>query len=311
MSESSPQQVLNQRILIVDDNAAIHEDIRKILGGTSEDKASLKAAEAALFEGPEQAAPAGPQFQIHSAYRGETALEMVRQSLADDQPYAMAFVDMRMPPGWDGLETITRLWEVNPELQIVICTAYSDHSWTDIVQRLRPEDDLLVLRKPFDVIEIRQFAHALCAKWTNRRKVLGQIREAEAGLADSHHKELMREQATDVAAEKAAGPMESTREDLQSAQTMVDRLFALLEVQHRALCDMADRNQDQVPPELATELQALQELRIGVRTVLSRIFRNTMAVKAAVRSVREIAHQKASPGDASGSPAAKGHTPSP
>jgi CheY-like chemotaxis protein len=297
MSDSSPLGSLNQRILIVDDNPAIHEDIRKILGAASEDKAALKAAEAELFEMQAPAAPAGPQFQIHSAYRGETALEMVRKSLADDQPYAMAFVDMRMPPGWDGLETITHLWEVSPELQIVICTAYSDHSWTDIVQRLRPEDDLMVLRKPFDVIEIRQFAHALCAKWANRRKVLGKIREAEAGLADSQHKELMREIATDVAAEKAAAPMEETREDLQTAQGMVDRLFALVELQHRALIDMADRNGDNVAPELSTELRALQDLRIGVRTVLARIFRNTLAVKAAVRSVREIAHHKPTPAD--------------
>jgi CheY-like chemotaxis protein len=288
MNESSAPVLLNQRILIVDDNAAIHEDIRKILGASSDDKASLKAAEAALFEEPDQTAPAGPQFQIQSAYRGETALEMVRQSLVDDQPYAMAFVDMRMPPGWDGLETITRLWEVNPELQVVICTAYSDHSWTDIVRRLRPKDDLMVLRKPFDVIEIRQFAHTLCAKWVNRRKA------------------LMREKATDVAAEKAAAPMESTREDLQSAQGMVDRLFALLELQHRALVAMADRNQDEVPHELATELHALQEVRISVRTVLARIFRNTMAVKAAVRSVREIAHPRSSPDEAPHGATAKG-----
>jgi CheY-like chemotaxis protein len=290
MSDTATES--NRRILIVDDNPAIHEDIRKILGATSGDKAALKAAEAELFAGRTRAQPAGPQFQIDSAYRGETALELVRKSLTDDQPYAMAFVDMRMPPGWDGLETITRLWEVCPDLQIVICTAYSDHSWTDIVQRLRPEDDLMVLRKPFDVIEIRQFAHTLCAKWDKRRRTTDQIREVEAGLMESQHKELMREIATDAATEKAAAPMEETREDLQNAQEMIDRLYALVDMQHRALVAMADRNSDNVSPELASELAAVRETRVQLRTVLGRIFRNTLAVKAVVRSVREIAHHK-------------------
>jgi CheY-like chemotaxis protein len=283
---------LNQRILIVDDNPAIHEDIRKILGSGGGEKAALRAAEAALFEAPGESEPAAVQFQIDSAYRGETALEMVRKSLEIDQPYAMAFVDMRMPPGWDGLETITRLWQENPELQIVICTAYSDHSWTDIVQRLKPEDDLLVLRKPFDVIEIRQFAHALCAKWANRRKVMGQIKKAEAGLLDSQANVLMREIATEMATERATGPMESVREDVQAVQRAVDRLWSVLELQRRALNDMSARTGQPDPTEDMDGEGALQSLRIEIRTSLARIFRNTMAVKAVVRSVRRIAHDK-------------------
>jgi CheY-like chemotaxis protein len=294
MSETSSSEALNQRILIVDDNPAIHEDIRKILGAQSGDKAALRAAEAALFETPGAAGAAGAQFQIDSAYRGESALEMVRKSLEINQPYAMAFVDMRMPPGWDGLDTITHLWEVNPELQIVICTAYSDHSWTDIVQRLKPQDDLLVLRKPFDVIEIRQFAHALCAKWVNRRKVLGQIREAEVGLLDVQTNELLRTIATEVVTDKAAGPMEDTREDVQVIQRAVDRLWAAMEMQRRALTELSARTGEPDPTESLDEEGALQGLRIEVRTALARIFRNTMAVKAVVRSVREIAHHKAS-----------------
>jgi CheY-like chemotaxis protein len=295
MSETPAEP--NHRILIVDDNPAIHEDIRKILGtGTaSGDKAALRAAEAALFEAPGPVEEVGMQFQIDSAYRGESALEMVRKSLEIGQPYAMAFVDMRMPPGWDGLETITHLWEENPELQIVICTAYSDHSWTDIVQRLKPEDDLMVLRKPFDVIEIRQFAHALCAKWANRRKVLGQIKKAEAGLLDSQANELMREIATDMVTERASGPMEDTREDVQTVQRAVDRLLSVMELQRRALIDLSARSGLPDPTEDMDGDGALEGMRIEIRTALARIFRNTMAVKAVVRSVRRIAHDKPGP----------------
>jgi PAS domain S-box-containing protein len=70
-----------------------------------------------------------------------------------------------MPPGWDGVETITRLWQVYPNLQVVVCTAYSDYSWNDIQRRLGQSENLLVLKKPFDNIEVIQLAHALTRKW--------------------------------------------------------------------------------------------------------------------------------------------------
>ncbi len=105
-------------------------------------------------------------FVIDSAFQGREALDKVESALANDSPYAMAFIDMRMPPGWDGLETIERLWQVDPKLQVALCTAYSDYSWEDIAERLELGDRLLILKKkPFDAIEIRQMASALTAKW--------------------------------------------------------------------------------------------------------------------------------------------------
>ena len=98
-------------------------------------------------------------------FRACEALDKVETALANDLPYAMAFIDMRMPPGWDGLETIERLWQVDPKLQVALCTAYSDYSWEDIDERLELGDRLLILKKPFDAIEIRQMASALTAKW--------------------------------------------------------------------------------------------------------------------------------------------------
>src|SRR5436190_14406841 len=128
MNERSPEiEPLPDRILIVDDNAAIHQDIRKTLGvPPSADNHELQALEAQLFEEAPRTAQTRP-FQIDSAYSGQEALDMVRRAHKAGQPYVMAFVDMRMPPGWDGLETITRIWIENPDLQVVICTAYSDH----------------------------------------------------------------------------------------------------------------------------------------------------------------------------------------
>ncbi len=94
---------------------------------------------------------------------------MVVRALAENRPYALAFVDVRMPPGWDGVETIERLWQVDAQLQIALCTAYSDYSWEALSERLDLSDSLLILKKPFDTIEIRQMASALTVKWQMTR----------------------------------------------------------------------------------------------------------------------------------------------
>ncbi|NVZ26016.1 EAL domain-containing protein [Pseudomonas gingeri] len=152
----------NRRILVIDDTASIHEDFRKILcPHVVED--DLQSAEEALFGTPVTRAQYA--FELDSAFQGQDGLARVEQALAEGRPYAMAFIDMRMPPGWDGLETIERLWQVDPKLQIALCTAYSDYSLEDMNERVDMGDRLLILKKPFDAIEIRQLASALTAKW--------------------------------------------------------------------------------------------------------------------------------------------------
>ncbi len=164
------QPVVNKRILVIDDNPAIHEDFRKVLCATRGD-AQLADAEAILFG---SAAPAAPRstFEIDSAYQGQEGLEMVKRALAEGRPYALAFVDIRMPPGWDGVETLTQIWKCDPHLQAVICSAYSDHSWEDITAELGESDRLLILKKPFDNIEVTQLAHALTKKWSVTNELL-------------------------------------------------------------------------------------------------------------------------------------------
>src|SRR5438105_3431968 len=121
----------NSRVLIVDDNQAIHADFQKILSpdknGVPDD---ISTVEESLF-GEDAKKDFGGRdcFHLSSAFQGKEALDLVRQALEQRQPYAMAFMDMRMPPGWDGVETTIKIWEIDPDLQIVICTAYSDHSW--------------------------------------------------------------------------------------------------------------------------------------------------------------------------------------
>jgi signal transduction histidine kinase len=153
----------NRRVLVIDDNQAIHQDFRKILQGKSENE-GFDQARAALF-GDSPLSEAPERFDVECAAQGQAALIMVQLARNEGRPYAVAFVDMRMPPGWDGLETIVHLWEADPELQVVICTAYTDHSWEDIVRRLGHDDRLLILQKPFSSIEVSQVATSLTRKW--------------------------------------------------------------------------------------------------------------------------------------------------
>jgi len=160
----------NNRVLVIDDNPSIHADIRKILCPVvSAAAASLDALEAELLGDSSPAATTAPRitpsFHVDSAYQGREGLALVQQAVASNRPYAVAFVDVRMPPGWDGVETTLELWKTAPDLQIVICTAYSDYSWDDMLARIGGSDRLVILKKPFDTIEVLQLANALTEKW--------------------------------------------------------------------------------------------------------------------------------------------------
>ncbi len=152
------------RILVVDDNAAIHGDFRKTLGAQPTGGTQLDDLEKSLF-GATAAPIQRAVFRIDSAFQGKDALAMVQRAREENDPYVLAFVDIRMPPGWDGVETIEHLWKCSPDLQTVICTAYSDYSWDEMARRLGQTDGLLILKKPFDTTEVLQVAHALTRKW--------------------------------------------------------------------------------------------------------------------------------------------------
>jgi diguanylate cyclase len=171
------------RILIVDDNRAIHDDFRKILLSPEADD-GLQKLDAVMFSDAGTASNMLTELCVDSAYQGKEALTLVQQSIQDRRPYSVAFIDMRMPPGWNGLETIERLWAVDPKLQMVICSAYSDNDWTNVFERLGRSDKLLVLKKPFDVVEVVQCAHALTAKWRNERALRQQLESLEQDVCD-------------------------------------------------------------------------------------------------------------------------------
>jgi CheY-like chemotaxis protein len=153
----------NRRILVIDDNESIHEDFRKILL-PPKDSDSLDQARVALFGETPSFSPQ-ERYELEFAHQGREGFGLLHSAQREGHPYAMAFVDMRMPPGWDGLETIEHLWYVAPDLEIVICTAYADHPWEDVSRRIGNTDKLLILMKPFNSVEVVQLANSLTRKW--------------------------------------------------------------------------------------------------------------------------------------------------
>jgi diguanylate cyclase (GGDEF)-like protein len=173
-----------RRILTIDDNDAIHGDFRKILSNSA-GPSKLSSKKAALF-GADDAAQSSPkvQFEVDSALQGQEGLQRLKDAMSQGRPYSVAFVDMRMPPGWDGLQTIQKLWEVDADLQVVICSAFSDYSWDEISTKLGLTDRLLILKKPFDPAEVTQLAIALSEKRELRLAAKLKMEQLEQMVSD-------------------------------------------------------------------------------------------------------------------------------
>ena len=154
---------IKNKILVIDDQEIIHNDFKKILGEKRINEARnivnsfLKKEDTTNFTPKE--------FWVDCASQGKEGFELVSNALGSNEPYKVAFVDMRMPPGWDGLETLKKIFEVDMNIQCVICTAYSDYTWEDMARELGPTDRLLILKKPFDAVEVIQLAYSLTQKW--------------------------------------------------------------------------------------------------------------------------------------------------
>jgi len=164
------------RILIADDNRDIHEDIKCILNSfvpaleyseTQQLKRELFGDESQLDES--QNSPVQIIYHIDDAFQGEEAIKMVEQAINEGYPYSLIFMDVRMPPGIDGIQAITEIWKIDPYVEIVICTAYSDYTWDQILIKLGHNDRLLFIRKPFDNISIKQITLSLTTKWNSQK----------------------------------------------------------------------------------------------------------------------------------------------
>lgn len=262
MNQVRPVDGMNRRVLVVDDNEAIHADFRKILTPEPAASADLLAAEADLFG---EAAPVEDrvEFELQTASQGQEGYELVKAAAAAGKPFAMAFVDMRMPPGWDGLETITRIWAEFPEIEMVVCTAFSDYSWEEMIRKLGRTDRLLIVKKPFDHIEVLQVASALTHKWNLQQQAVRMLTDL---------RDLVQQRTADL--ERAHDDLVKINRELVQARDAADaanrsKTVFLANVSHElrtpmtAILGFTEELQDRLGRQgaLAAECEALETIR--------------------------------------------------
>ncbi len=192
MGNNATAEPREYRVLVIDDTIPIHADFKRILQ-TKTKMDRVDRAEAMLFGEDKLSAPVSDSisFRVDTAYQGIKGAEMVAAAIEESRPYALAYVDMRMPPGWDGLETVKQIWTIDPKIQTVICTAYSDYTREEIIEVLGNSDRLLVLKKPFDTVEVAQMTVALCTKWELAQQAALKRDELEQ-MVDERTSELAR-----------------------------------------------------------------------------------------------------------------------
>jgi PAS domain S-box-containing protein len=180
----------NKRILIIDDDHDIWKSYQLVLQPDSQDETSSMSQLNALLleEHPQENQVSweeAPHFDLSYASQGQEGYEMVKQAFYDKHPFSIAFVDIRMPPGWDGMETATRIRKFDPNIELVIVTAYSDRSREEIARVVGTLHKLLFFRKPFDPEELMQVAVSLCDKWNTGKREDEQRRELQTILDTS------------------------------------------------------------------------------------------------------------------------------
>jgi len=113
-------------------------------------------------------------YKIIETSQGMDAVEIIKKSLNKNQPFSLIFMDIRMPPGIDGVQAAKKIRQLDPNVEIVIMTAYSDYSFEDIVKTVGNPERLLYFNKPFKSEHIKQLASSLTQQWHLERKRLQQ-----------------------------------------------------------------------------------------------------------------------------------------
>ena len=227
----------NYRVLIVDDDDGIHRDFKDMLNPTRARALTDQFAETLLDEETENKTSFLPNFELLHAASGEEAYDIIRAGKESNFPIAVAYIDVRMPPGIDGVETIRRIRQIEKDIELVIMTAYTDKPLPEIVRDMELLHKLLYIRKPFAPEEVQQITLALVQKWNIERE----LAEKQQQIITDHHR---LETILDATAD-AVG-MFDDKGKLLFANKRYQQLFDLTEEQLRKM----------PPDELQTRIKA-------------------------------------------------------
>ncbi len=212
------------RILIVDDEPAMHDSYRRSFARQRSGSGdALDAMAAELFGTRLAEIDDRPEFDLTYVDQGLDAVAAVVRSQVDGDPFAVAFIDVRMPPGFDGRETAKRIRALDPEINLVIVTGFSDFSPVEIGKVAGPVDKIFYIAKPFEVAEITQIASALVRRWQVDRELVA-VRDTLAAQVVQ-----LGEQAAELAANESRAIHIATHDSLTDAPNRLAFLRALAE----------------------------------------------------------------------------------
>ncbi len=183
------QNDTSERILIVDDNEMVHEDFRKFLDRSCTASSNVDEDAESLFGNSSKFTTTNSttaRFEIDWAFQGAEGVAKVSNARESRRPYAVAFIDVRMPPGIDGVDATEKIFAIDPDIQVVLCTAYSDYSMEQLLHRFNNCDRILILKKPFDVAAASMMAVTLCKKWELVRQANTFARAQEEQISDAN-----------------------------------------------------------------------------------------------------------------------------
>ena len=250
---------LNYRVLIVDDEDGIHGDFKDMLNPSATQLTDQLAADL-LEEGSQNKTAFLPPFELLHATSGEEAYDIIRMGKESNRPIAVAYIDVRMPPGIDGVEAIRRIRQIEKDIELVIMTAYTDKPLPEIIRDMELLHKLLYIRKPFAPEEIQQITLALVEKWNIEQEL---FKKQQQIIANHHNFEISHQRLETVlnSAADAIGMLDDEGR-LLFANQYYQQLFDLTEEQLR-----------QMPPD---ELEARMKARFQ-KSELSQPGRGTHA----------------------------------
>ena len=234
----------NYRILIVDDEAEIHSDFKDMLNPGSAQPSTDQLAVTLLGEGAEHETSFLPDLELFHARSGEQAYDIVRAGKAANHQIAVAYVDVRMSPGIDGIEATRRIRQIDKDIELVIMTAYTDIPLSEIVREMELIHKMLYIRKPFAPEEVQQITLSLVEKWNIEQELANKQQQI---LKNHHNLEISHKRLQTVldAAADAIGMFDDDGR-LLLANQYYQQLFDLSEQQLRQL----------TPDELKTRMNS-------------------------------------------------------